>query len=148
MIEPIKLCELEAGRPRYQVPRFQTMAEINRANTMANPAPEPTLMTSSTGSRLMTPKATAPEEVSTPARLHNARPNHGDPRRQAVGVNDRGHGVGGVVKAVDKFKRQRQRQRQNEARPLQGAQGAKHMFHGVIKADSGVIGNAANVTSG
>ena len=69
MIEPIKVCELDAGRPKYQVPKFQTMAEISKANTMANPAAEPTLRTSSTGSRLITPNATAPFECRTPARL-------------------------------------------------------------------------------
>jgi len=35
MIDPIKVCEEDAGRPRYQVPRFQMMAAINSANTMA-----------------------------------------------------------------------------------------------------------------
>ena len=69
MIEPIKVCELEAGNPRYQVPRFQTMAEINREKTMAKPAAEPTFMTSSTGSKLRMPKATAPVEISTPIKF-------------------------------------------------------------------------------
>ena len=35
MIEPISVCELEAGRPRYQVPRFQTIAAMSSAKTMA-----------------------------------------------------------------------------------------------------------------
>src|SRR5262249_61399967 len=42
IIEPIKVCEEEAGRPRYQVPRFQMIAANSRANTMAKPACEPT----------------------------------------------------------------------------------------------------------
>src|SRR5215469_4711038 len=42
MIDPISVCELEAGRPRYQVPRFQMIAAINSANTIANPAELPT----------------------------------------------------------------------------------------------------------
>ena len=49
-IEPIRLCELETGKPMYQVPRFQTMAEMSRAKIIANPRPEPTFSTSSTGS--------------------------------------------------------------------------------------------------
>jgi hypothetical protein len=73
-MEPIKVCELDAGNPKYQVPRFQTMEEISRAKTIAKPAPEPTLMTSSTGSSATMPKATAPEEVSTPMRFH--MPDH------------------------------------------------------------------------
>ena len=69
MMEPISVWELEAGSPKYQVPRFQMIAEISSANTMANPAPDPTLMTSSTGSSERMPNATAPDEVSTPIRF-------------------------------------------------------------------------------
>jgi hypothetical protein len=42
MIEPIKVCELDAGRPRYQVPKFQMMAAISSAKTIAKPAALPT----------------------------------------------------------------------------------------------------------
>ncbi len=52
---PISEWELEAGRPRYHVPRFQMMAERRSAKTMAKPAPEPMLITSSTGRRLTIP---------------------------------------------------------------------------------------------
>ena len=69
MMEPTMVCELDAGRPKYHVPRFQRMAAMRRANTMANPAPELTWRMSSTGSRVMTLKATAPEEARTPQRL-------------------------------------------------------------------------------
>ena len=69
-IEPINVCELDAGSPRYHVPRFQIIDERSSANTMAKPAAVPTLSTSSTGSSATTPKATAPEEVSTPIRFH------------------------------------------------------------------------------
>ncbi len=42
MIEPISVWELEEGRPKYHVPRFQRIAAISSANTMAKPAPLPT----------------------------------------------------------------------------------------------------------
>src|SRR6202041_4174727 len=70
MIEPIKVCELEAGNPYHQVLRFQRIAETSKAKTIANPAPEPTLRISSTGSSETTAKATAPEDSSTPIRFH------------------------------------------------------------------------------
>src|SRR5206468_1169712 len=35
-IEPIRVCELEAGRPRCQVPTFQMMAESSSANTIGS----------------------------------------------------------------------------------------------------------------
>ena len=62
MIEPISVCEEEAGRPSHQVPRFQMIAAISSANTMAKPALVPTCRISSTGSSEMMPKATAPLE--------------------------------------------------------------------------------------
>ena len=63
------MCELEAGSPNHQVLRFQTMAAISRAKTIAKPAPELTWSISSTGSSVITAKATVPEENSTPSRL-------------------------------------------------------------------------------
>src|SRR5580692_5057175 len=74
MIDPIRVCELEAGRPKYQVPTFQMIAAINSANTMAKPAPLPTCRINSTGSSDTMPKATAPDDISTPNRLN--RPDH------------------------------------------------------------------------
>src|ERR1700689_4852224 len=74
MIEPIRVWEEEAGSPSHQVPRFQMMAAISRANTMAKPALEPTCRISSTGSNEMMPKATAPLETSTPQKLN--KPDH------------------------------------------------------------------------
>src|SRR3984957_20536628 len=74
MIDPIKVCELDAGRPKYQVPTFQMMAAINSANTMAKPALLPTCRISSTGSSDTMPKATAPDDIKTPNRLN--MPDH------------------------------------------------------------------------
>src|SRR5215831_2823273 len=71
IIEPINVCELEAGRPRYQVPTFQMIADIKSANTIANPAPEPTFRTSSTGRSANTANATPPPEVRTPIRFQH-----------------------------------------------------------------------------
>ena len=73
-MEPINVCELDAGRPRYQVPRFQMMAAISSANTMAKPAALPTCRMSSTGNRDTMPNATAPDEISTPRKLK--KPDH------------------------------------------------------------------------
>src|ERR1700693_1350657 len=74
MMEPTMVCELEAGRPNHQVLRFQRMAAINKAKTMAKPGPALPYRISSTGSRVMTVNATVPVEVNTPARLHS--PDH------------------------------------------------------------------------
>ena len=55
MIDPISVCELEAGSPKYQVPRFQMIAPMSSANTIAKPALDPTWRMSSTGSSAMMP---------------------------------------------------------------------------------------------
>src|SRR6201992_3022726 len=74
IIEPIRVCELEAGNPYHQVLRFQRMAETSSAKTIAKPAPDPTLRINSTGNRETTANATAPEESNTPIRFH--MPDH------------------------------------------------------------------------
>jgi len=37
MIEPMSVCELEFGRPKYQVPRFQMIAAISQEIKEAGP---------------------------------------------------------------------------------------------------------------
>src|ERR1700722_9148008 len=74
MIDPINVWELEDGNPKYHVPRFHRMAAISNANTMAKPAPLPTCRINSTGNSDTMPKATAPEDSSTPNRLN--MPDH------------------------------------------------------------------------
>src|SRR5580658_436740 len=54
IIDPTMVCELEAGSPSHQVPRFQRIAAISSAKTMAKPAPELTCKMSSTGSSVTT----------------------------------------------------------------------------------------------
>ena len=71
MIEPMSVCEDDAGSPSHHVPRFQMIAAISRAKTIAKPALEPTCRMSSTGSREMMPNATVPLENSTPRKLKN-----------------------------------------------------------------------------
>src|SRR5271156_5717213 len=74
MIDPISVWELEAGRPRYHVPRFQIIAATSSANTIAKPPALPTCKISSTGSNDRIPNATAPEDSNTPAKLQS--PDH------------------------------------------------------------------------
>ncbi len=69
MIDPMRVCELDEGRPKYQVPRFQMIAATRSAKTMANPAPPPTCKISSTGKSEITPNATVPVETSTPMKF-------------------------------------------------------------------------------
>src|SRR5580704_12929179 len=69
MMEPMSVWELEDGRPKYHVPKFQMIAAMSRANTIAKPAPLPTCKMSSTGRSETMPNATAPLEIRTPRKL-------------------------------------------------------------------------------
>ena len=69
MTEPISVWELDAGRPKYQVPRFQIIAATSSAKTIANPALLPTCRISSTGNSEMMLKATKPDETITPRKF-------------------------------------------------------------------------------
>ena len=69
MTEPISVCELDDGSPKYQVPTFQMIAAVSSAKTIAKPAPLPTCRISSTGSSEMMPKATPPVDTNTPTKF-------------------------------------------------------------------------------
>jgi len=43
MIEPISVCELDAGNPNHHVPRFHRIAAVNSANTIAKRSQTPRL---------------------------------------------------------------------------------------------------------
>src|SRR6516164_934659 len=70
MIDPISVCELDAGNPSHHVPRFQMIAAASSAKTMANPAPLPTCRINSTGNNETIANATAPDESTTPRKLN------------------------------------------------------------------------------
>ena len=114
MMEPISVWELEAGRPKYQVPRFQMIAEISRANTMANPAPDPTLSTSSTGNNARTPERHRAGGGEHTQEVPTAGPHYGDGWLQCVSVDDGRDGVCRVVESVDKLETQRQTEREQK----------------------------------
>ena len=71
MMAPIRVCELEAGMARYQVPKFQMIADSSRAITMAMPAPVSILTSKSTGRRCTMLKATAMPPSKTPRKFIN-----------------------------------------------------------------------------
>src|ERR1700721_659617 len=70
MMDPMRVCELEEGRPKYHVPKFHRIAAMSSANTMAKPAPLLTCNINSTGRSETMLNATAPVETSTPRKLN------------------------------------------------------------------------------
>ena len=53
-------------------------------------------------------------------------PDHGGAGRQRMGINHRGDGIGGVVKAIDELKAERNQQRQSQQKEGQEA-GDRHV---------------------
>jgi hypothetical protein len=55
--------------PKYQVPKFQTIAELSKAVTITKLCHEATFTINSTGNKDTIEKATAPLDVKTPRKL-------------------------------------------------------------------------------
>ena len=66
---PTSVCELEAGSPKYHVPRFQMIAPMSSASTIAMPVPGPPAATVSAGSSFKMLIATAIPPTETPRKL-------------------------------------------------------------------------------
>jgi hypothetical protein len=73
-MEPIMVCELETGRPRHQVAKFQSTEATSKAKTIEKPEPLDTLRMSATGRSETIENATVPELVRTPMKFH--KPDH------------------------------------------------------------------------
>jgi tetratricopeptide (TPR) repeat protein len=82
-LQDYEQCELEAGRPRYHVAKFQMIAAPSSESTIARPRPVLMLTSRSTGSRWTMLKATPIPPHITPRKFQ--RP---DQTTAAVGFND------------------------------------------------------------
>jgi len=71
MIEPMRAWELLAGRPRYQVAKFQMIAANKSASTIASPRPVLMFTSRSTGNRCTMLKATPIPPAWTPMKFHS-----------------------------------------------------------------------------
>ena len=69
-IEPINVCELEQGIPRYHVPRFQIIAVNNNANIIASPWYIFWSTKASVGNKFTIPIATAIPPTNTPVKFN------------------------------------------------------------------------------
>src|ERR1700687_5007190 len=78
IMDPIRVCELEAGRPKYQVPTFQMMAAISRANTMAKPAPLPPARISCDGQQRHDAEGNRAARQQDAEQVEHAGPDDGD----------------------------------------------------------------------
>ena len=65
------------------------------------------------------PKATAPGGSQHPDQVPHAGPDHRDIGRQAMGIDHRGNGVGGIVKAVHELETKGEAERQNQKDDVQ-----------------------------
>jgi hypothetical protein len=72
---PIRVCELETGRPSHQVDRFQAIPEHSSASTMMIADCDVALSSRSTGSRWKMLKAIAVPPSRTPRKLQKPEKN-------------------------------------------------------------------------
>lgn len=103
MMEPIRVWELEAGRPNHHVPRFQRIAAIRRedhgeAGALIDVENQFNRQQRQDGERDGAGRGEHADQVP------DAGPDDGNLRLERVGVDDGGDGVGRVVESVDKLK--------------------------------------------
>ncbi|MNT47707.1 hypothetical protein D3C72_1844440 [compost metagenome] len=72
---PIKVCELEQGIPKYQVPKFQIIAANNTERTRQAPTETGSAIKVSRGTNLSIPIATAIPPAKTPRKFQ--KPDQG-----------------------------------------------------------------------
>ena len=71
-IEPIRVCELDAGSPMYQVPKFQMIAAMRSESTTVIPNDIEELAILSSGRSFIIPMATPVPPIATQRKLKNA----------------------------------------------------------------------------
>jgi len=79
---------------------------------MANPALLPTCRINSTGNKGDDSEGHDSRRSNDAQEIKETAPDHGDVRIESVRVDNRGYGVGSVVKSVYKFESQRDEQRE------------------------------------
>ena len=114
MIEPISVCELEAGSPRYQVPRFQMIAPMRSAKTIAKPGARADLQDQLDRQQRDDAVGDGAARGHDPEKVEEPGPDDRQVRRQRVRVDHRRHRVRGVVKPVDELESERDEQRDPE----------------------------------
>ena len=121
MIEPISVCELDAGSPSYQVPRFQMIAAISSANTIAKPGAAADLQDQLDRQQRDDAERDRAARDQHAEEVPAARPDDREMRRQRVRVDHGGDRVRGVVETVDELEAERDQQR--DAEQHEGADG-------------------------
>ena len=111
MIEPIKVCELDAGSPKYQVLEVPD----NGGDQQRKDHRESCLASDLQNQFDRQQRNDAERHQSggghDPEKIPQARPHHRDVRLQRMGVDHGGYGVGRVMKSVDELESQRHQQR-------------------------------------
>ncbi len=95
MIEPIKVWELEAGNPKYQVPRFQRIAATSSESGVA--ANLQNQFDWQQGDDSESHDSCRGDDAQE---IEEAAPHHRNVRVKSMRVDDGSHGVGGIVEAV------------------------------------------------
>lgn len=110
IMAPISVWELDAGNPKYQVPRFQIIAASNMEKTIARPCAEPMLSRRSVGSICTMAYATLRPPSKTPKKVKHRRHDNRQLRTHRTGVNHGCDCIGCVMEAVNRFVEQHKSQ--------------------------------------
>ena len=114
IIEPISVCELEAGRPNHQVPRFQIIAATSKCEDHREAGASADLQNQFHRQQRDDAEGDRAAGREHAEEIPHAGPDHSDVRLHGVRVDDGGDGIGGIVEAVHKFESEGGEQRDAE----------------------------------
>lgn len=118
------MCELEAGIPKYQVPRFQVMAAASsedHGQAVSGVHIDQQLYWQQVHDGIGHPD-TAEQNAKE---VEHAGEEHGEVRRHGFGIDDGSYRVGGVMKAIDELEGEHEGQGEQQAHQHPGIQSAE-----------------------
>ncbi len=123
-MDPINACELEFGMPKYQVPRFHTIAATSSANTIEKPRRAAYLQNQFHRQQRYDAERDCAARDQHTNKVQGAGIDHRQMRFQRVRIDDRSDSIGRIVEAVDEFKPKRNQQCNTEQQRTASAESA------------------------
>ncbi len=107
MIEPTMVCELEAGNPKYQVPRFQRIAAINKRKNHRKARAAAYLQDQLHRQQSDDGECNGATGKQDADEVPRAGPRHGQVRLHGMRIDDRCNSVGSIVEAIHELETER-----------------------------------------
>ncbi len=110
MMEPIRVCELDEGRPKYQVPKFHRIAAMSKRKHHGEAGAAAHLQNQFDRQQRDDAERDGAGRDQHAQKIERSGPNDREVGRHGIRINDGGDRIGGVVKSIDELESQRDHQ--------------------------------------